>query len=180
MRVLLDVRDIRGGEKSWLHVKRGVPIRLEVGPRDVAADAVFMARRDRAPSEKAGVPRTQFVADIAKLLGEIQTALFDRALKLRDENTRTIDNRDEFIRYFTPKDEEKPEIHGGFVLAHAAEDAAVAQLLGDLKISRRCIPLDGQIAGATQSLASASSPASPRNSQSCWPRPISRRARWVI
>jgi prolyl-tRNA synthetase len=146
LRVLLDVRDIRGGEKTWLQVKRGVPIRLEIGPRDVAADAVFMARRDRPPSEKAGVPRSGFVADIGRLLGEIQTSLFDRARKLRDDNTRTIDNRDEFVNYFTAKNEDKPEIHGGFVLAHVAEDPAVAQILGDLKVSIRCIPLDGQVA----------------------------------
>ena len=48
VRVFLDARDMRGGEKSWLYVKRGVPVRLEIGPRDVAADAVFMARARQA------------------------------------------------------------------------------------------------------------------------------------
>jgi prolyl-tRNA synthetase len=147
VRVLLDARDMRGGEKSWLHVKRGVPVRLEIGPRDVASGAVFMARRDRAANEKSGVPRDEFVANIGKLLAEIQDTLLARARALRDENTRTIDNREEFIRYFTPKNEEKPEIHGGFALCHYAEDPAVAQLLGDLKVSIRCLPLAGQIAG---------------------------------
>src|SRR5437773_1401337 len=37
IRVLTDARDMRGGEKAWLYVKKGVPIRLEIGPRDVAA-----------------------------------------------------------------------------------------------------------------------------------------------
>jgi prolyl-tRNA synthetase len=147
VRVTIDDRDIRGGEKSWLHVKRGVPVRLEIGPRDVAGDAVFMARRDKAPSEKSGVPRGEFVAGIGKLLGEIQSNLFERARKLRNENTRTIDHRDEFVRFFTAKNEEKPEIHGGFALCHWAEDAAVQQLLGDLKVTIRCIPLEGQIDG---------------------------------
>jgi prolyl-tRNA synthetase len=93
------------------------------------------------------VPRSEFVATIGKLLTEIQDSLFARARALRDENTRTIDNREEFIRYFTPKNEEKPEIHGGFALCHYAEDATVDQLLANLKVTIRCIPLEGQIAG---------------------------------
>jgi prolyl-tRNA synthetase len=113
----------------------------------VAADAVFMARRDRAPGEKSGVPRGQFVAGISTLLQEIQKSLFDRAVKLRDENTRTIDNREEFLRYFTPENEEKPEIHGGFALCHIVEEPEVAKLLADLKVSVRCMPLEGQITG---------------------------------
>jgi prolyl-tRNA synthetase len=147
VRVLLDARDMRGGEKSWLHVKRGVPVRLEVGPRDVAGDAVFMARRDRAANEKSGVPRGEFAANIGKLLTEIQDSLFTRARTLRDENTRTIEDREEFIRYFTPKNEDKPELHGGFALCHYAEDPAVAQLLSELKVTIRCIPLEGQVDG---------------------------------
>jgi prolyl-tRNA synthetase len=147
VRVLLDARDMRGGEKSWLYVKRGVPVRLEIGPRDVAGDAVFMARRDRAPNEKSGVPRGEFVAGIGKLLDEIQLNLLTRARKLRDDNTRVIDSREEFIRYFTAKNDEKPEIHGGFALCHYAEDPAVNQVLGDLKVTIRCLPLEGQAAG---------------------------------
>jgi prolyl-tRNA synthetase len=145
VRVHVDTRDMRGGEKSWLYVKRGVPVRLEIGPRDVAGDAVFMARRDRAPNEKSGVPRGEFVANIGKLLADIQDSLLARARKLRDDNSRTIDNREEFIRYFTPKDEEKPEIHGGFAICHYAEDPVVQKLLADLKVTNRCLPLEGQI-----------------------------------
>ncbi len=44
--MLLDDRDLRGGEKNWQHIKRGVPLRLEVGPRDIAKDGVFLGRRD--------------------------------------------------------------------------------------------------------------------------------------
>jgi prolyl-tRNA synthetase len=147
VRVLIDARDIRGGEKAWQHIKRGVPVRLEIGPRDVAGDSVFMARRDKPASEKAGVPRSEFVAGIGKLLGEIQDVLYRRALELRSANTRTINSREEFIGYFTPRNEDKPEIHGGFALSHWAEDPEVKQLLADLKVTIRCIPLPGQVAG---------------------------------
>ena len=68
VRVQMDARDLRGGDKVWQHIKRGVPVRAEVGPRDVAGDAVFVGRRDKAVSEKAGVPRGQFVSTIGQTL----------------------------------------------------------------------------------------------------------------
>src|SRR5690606_22257724 len=53
VRVHIDDRDIRGGEKAWYHIKRGVPLRAEIGPKDIAKNGVFLARRDTG--EKAGV-----------------------------------------------------------------------------------------------------------------------------
>ena len=143
IRVILDARDLRGGDKTWQHIKRGVPLRLEIGPRDVAGDSVFVGRRDT--QEKKPVPRAEFIATVDQRLTEIQDNLFHRALAAREANTREIDNREEFIRYFTPKDEEKPEIHGGFVVAHFAEDPATAKLLADLKVTIRCLPQEGEI-----------------------------------
>src|SRR6187397_2578669 len=60
VRVMIDDRDIRGGDKNWYHVKRGVPLRAEIGPKDIAKNGVFLARRDTG--EKAGVERSQLVA----------------------------------------------------------------------------------------------------------------------
>src|SRR5262245_44609525 len=73
--VELDLRDLRGGEKACSWVKKGIPIRLEIGPRDVAQDAVFMARRDRPANEKAGMPRAAFIAGLPELLDTIQQQL---------------------------------------------------------------------------------------------------------
>ena len=143
VRVILDTRDLRGGEKTWQHVKRGVPLRVEIGPRDVAGDSLFVGRRDTA--EKKSVPRGEFVATVGERLTEIQDALFQRAVAAREANTRTINDREEFVRYFTPKNEAEPEIHGGFALAHVADDPAVEALLKDLKVTIRCIPRAGEI-----------------------------------
>ena len=137
---MIDDRDLRGGEKNWQHIKRGVPLRLEIGPKDIAKDAVFAARRDT--SEKQGVPRSQFIQSAAETLRAIQDNLFARARTLRDENTRTIDDLDEFKRFFTPASEDKPEIHGGFALCHLADEHAADELLKDLKVTIRCIPLN--------------------------------------
>ena len=141
--VELDDRDLRGGEKVWHHIKRGVPIRLEVGPRDMKSDAVFMARRDKSPKDKAGVPRSEFLQTVAALLDEIQQSLFDRANKLREDATVDIDNLDDFIAFFTPKNADKPEIHAGFANCHWSEGPEIDALLKEHKVTIRCIPLDG-------------------------------------
>jgi prolyl-tRNA synthetase len=142
VQVLLDDRDVRGGEKVWWHIKRGVPLRAEIGPRDVAANSVFLGRRDKPPKEKAGVPRDEFVANIGPLLDEIQDNLYQRALALRQEHSQPIGNLDEFRAYFTPKNEETPEIHGGFAESPFVEDPAVLELLKNLKVTIRCVPVN--------------------------------------
>ncbi len=65
VRVLVDEREERGGEKVWGWVRKGVPLRLEIGPRDIDKDSVFVGRRDRAPKDKQSVARGEFVATVA-------------------------------------------------------------------------------------------------------------------
>ena len=143
VRVEFDTRDARGGEKTWNWVKKGVPVRVEVGPRDIASDSVFVARRDKGPKEKYGQPRAEFVAGIGSLLEEIQSGLLETARSFREENTVRIDTKDDLYAFFTPKDANKPEIHGGFALAHWSGDPAVEeQVSKDLNVTIRCIPLD--------------------------------------
>ncbi|MFO0961598.1 MAG: proline--tRNA ligase [Phycisphaerales bacterium] len=145
--VEVDARDLRGGDKMWQWVKKGVPVRLEVGPRDMEQDAVFMGRRDRGTKEKQSMPRAEFVRGAAALLQEIQDGLFERARAYREQHTRRIDTREEFEAFFTPRragDENTPsEIHGGFALAHFCGDPAVETQVKDrLGVTVRCIPLD--------------------------------------
>jgi prolyl-tRNA synthetase len=142
VQVEVDDRDLRGGEKVWQHIKRGVPIRLEIGPRDMAAGSVFCGRRDRGTKEKQSLPRDEFVSGVVAMLDDIQQTLYDRALAFRKEHTREIDSLDEFRAYFTPENEEKQEIHGGFAVCSFVDEPAVAEILKDLKVTIRCVPLD--------------------------------------
>ncbi|HEY1547111.1 MAG TPA: proline--tRNA ligase, partial [Kofleriaceae bacterium] len=100
LRVELDIRDGNGGERRWQWVKKGAPILLEVGPRDIDKDSVFMGRRDRSPKDKAGVPRAELVAKIGTYLQEIQDALYARALAHREQHTKVIDDKDDFYAFF--------------------------------------------------------------------------------
>ena len=135
--VEIDNRDIRGGEKTWGWVKKGIPIRLEVGPRDMENDCVYMARRDKGHKEKQSVPRNEFIENTTSILDDIQQGLFDRALARRDAETKTVDSKEEFYAHFDGDG-------SGFVYAHFCGDPAVEdEIKADLKVTLRCIPLHG-------------------------------------
>lgn len=139
IRVEIDHRDLRGGEKAWQHIKKGTPIRLEVGPRDFAENSVFMGRRDLDPKDKKSVPVPEFLENIAGILQEIQKKLLDRATAFREENTHEISTVEQFKELFS-KDENK-QIQGGFAVAYWSEDAVNHPLLSEYKVTPRCIPL---------------------------------------
>ena len=100
VRVHVDDRDVRGGEKIWQWISKGVPMRLEIGPRDIEKDCVFVGRRDRAPKEKQSVTRARVRRDDPATLQSIQDGLLARAQAFRAEHTHRIDNRDEFYAFF--------------------------------------------------------------------------------
>jgi prolyl-tRNA synthetase len=144
--VVVDERDERGGDKVWHWIKKGVPLRLEIGPRDIEKDALFVGRRDKAPKDKQTIPRTQFVATIAATLQSIQDALFARALAFREQHTRRIDSKDEFYEFFTapPVPENTPTpSHAGFALTHFSGEVELEKRIKeDLSVTVRCVPLD--------------------------------------
>ncbi len=143
VRVEVDARDVTGGTKTWEWIKKGVPIRVEIGPRDLEAGTVFVGRRDKGPKEKQSYPKDAFAGEVPALLQSIQDGIFERALAFRNENTKVIETKDEFYAYFTPKNADKPEIHGGFALAHWNGSAEVeAKIKEDLKVTIRCIPFE--------------------------------------
>ena len=140
--VELDERDVRGGDKVWSWIRKGVPIRLEIGPRDIASDSVFMGRRDRSPRERESVPRARFLAESPALLQEIQEHLFERARELRARHTRIVNTREEFFEFFGAKGSGS-KMSGGFGLAHWNGDEAIAdQMQRELGVTIRCIPVD--------------------------------------
>jgi len=144
LQVEVDSRDI-GGARGWDWIKRGVPLRIEIGPRDIANDAVFVARRDMSHREKTSMPRKQFVEQIASLLDEMQTNLLERAKAYRTANTVAIDDRNQFYDYFTPQNNDKPEIHGGFAMSHwCGSGDCEAKIKEDLTVTIRCIPFEGE------------------------------------
>lgn len=114
---------------------RGVPVRVELGPKDLANNACVLARRDVPTKEgkEMGVPLTGAAARIVAILRDMQQRLFDRALKLREENSFEVNSYEEFKK--------KIEEPGGFLWAHwdgtrETEDRIAAET----KATIRCIP----------------------------------------
>ena len=137
----LDQRDLGGGVKNWEWIKKGVPLRVELGPRDLESGNVAVSRRDQPVKSKEILPAAEFVRRASELLDSIQTSLFERAKQFRDTHTRVIDSKEEFYDFFTPKSSDQPEIHGGFALAHWNGSREVEeQVKSDLKVTIRVIP----------------------------------------
>jgi prolyl-tRNA synthetase len=122
-------------------VKKGIPLRVEVGPRDMEAGSVFVARRDRAPKDKESIARDTFVAGIVELLEAMQEGLLARAKAFRKAHTRELSTKAEFVEFFTPKNVEQPEIHGGFASVGFCCDAELEDRIAkEYKVTVRCIP----------------------------------------
>lgn len=147
LRVELDDRDIGGGVKNWDWIKRGVPVRIEIGPRDLEKGTAAVARRDRPHKEKSFPTWEELPSLLPALLREIQDGMLQRATAFRDTHTRRIDTKEEFYEFFTPPGSGNgpTPIHGGFALAHWNGSAEVEQKLKeDLKVTIRCIPRGGE------------------------------------
>jgi prolyl-tRNA synthetase len=113
---------------------RGVPLRIEIGPKDVAKGTVAFARRDLPGKPgKSFVSQDQLSAQVGEVLEKIQTALYERALKFRQENTYEPENYEEF----------KEALKKGWVFSWwCGSVECEAKVKEDTKATTRCIPLD--------------------------------------
>jgi prolyl-tRNA synthetase len=132
IRVKLDADESQTpGWKFAEYEMRGVPLRLEIGPKDIEKNAVFVARRDTRA--KASMPMDGLAGAIKGLLDEIQQALFDRAVKFRDEHTSRTDSYDEFKQIM----EGRP----GFVISPwCGEGGCEADIKAETQATIRNIP----------------------------------------
>ncbi len=122
------------GWKFFHWEARGVPIRLEIGPRDVAADQVVMVRRESG--EKTTLSTEAFLTRCTGLLEESQRSLFERARAFRDAHTHTLDDWADFTKLM---DGEEGFVRSGWCGSAACEE----KLKAETKATIRCIP-DGE------------------------------------
>ncbi len=122
----------RSGWKFAEYELRGVPVRLGLGSRDLENGTIEVARRDNLTKESVAI--ADVVEHVKALLDEIQTNLYDRALKFREENTHIIDTWDDF----------KTQIEkGGFIMAHWDGTAETEEKIKEeTKATIRCIPFN--------------------------------------
>ncbi len=143
VKVELDDRDMRGGEKVWHWIKKGIPVRIEIGPRDMEKNSVFVGRRDQSPKDKQSYPRDAFVSGISDLLNEIQAGLFAKAKKFREDHTQEIVSKMEFEEFFMDTDDDSQTLQGGFAsIGFCCDSELEDQIAKKYKVSVRCIPDD--------------------------------------
>ena len=128
----IDWSDSSPGYKFNDWEMKGVPIRMEVGPKDVDSNMVVLVRRDNG--EKKSIPKVQIKFEIGNLLVQIQEELFDQAKKFRDSNTHTVDTYEEFKKIINT---------GGFVrCGWDGKKKTEAKVKDETKATIRCIPFD--------------------------------------
>jgi prolyl-tRNA synthetase len=134
LRVTLDERDERPGWKFAEWELRGVPLRLEIGPKDIEKSAVLIARRDTR--EKQSIPMAGLAEKLRALLSDVQRTLLERARQFREEHTIRVNDYQAF--------KEAMEGRPGFVIAPwcGAADCE-AQIKTDTQATIRNMPLDG-------------------------------------
>ncbi len=138
LRVHVDTRDTGGGAKKWEWVKKGAPIRIEIGPRDLESSKVCLQRRDEGPMEKHFIPKEDFIRNAAETLQEIHNNLLARATELRDGNINGSESLEHFESHWENEDP------GWLLTPWAGSREEEEELSKKHKITVRCMPLDKQ------------------------------------
>ncbi len=142
VRVHVDDRDRKPAEKRWEWIRKGVPVVVELGERDIDQGVVTVTRRDDPELGRDPLPRDEARKAIPKMLGEMQRGYFKEAReRLKTRTTKKIKDVDGFRAWFSG--EETSE--GGFVRAPWSEDPGTEKLMGELGVTVRCIPFDQKL-----------------------------------
>jgi prolyl-tRNA synthetase len=136
IKVKMDDRDLRPGVRFFEWEKKGVPVRIEIGPKDVANKSVVMVRRDNG--EKAVVAIENLGQELEKVLADIQNSLLAKANQQLKDRSYVVNSKEEFKDVIENK--------AGFALAHWCGDAECeARIKTETKATTRCIPDDSQV-----------------------------------
>jgi prolyl-tRNA synthetase len=152
VRVLTDAKAVKASTKRWNWVKKGAPVILEIGPRDMAGGNVSLLRRDSLYGEGGKLasqilPRGELTG-VPALLEAMQTALFAEAAARRDAAIRPVGSWDELAAYFKGggEDEAKGWVSAGWSRPESGELEKVVERLKGLKLTVRNTPIDGPAA----------------------------------
>ncbi|MGH2922623.1 MAG: aminoacyl--tRNA ligase-related protein [Solirubrobacterales bacterium] len=143
VRVQVDRRDRKPAEKRWEWIRKGVPVVIELGGRDLEQGVITVTRRDDPDLSREQRPR-ESASGLADALGEIQTAYMEQARsRLEARTTTEVTTVEQFREWFSGEGTED----GGFVRAPWSEDPATLETMGELGASVRCIPIDADLSG---------------------------------
>jgi prolyl-tRNA synthetase len=136
LRVHVDTRDLGGGIKKWEWIKKGVPIRIEIGPRDVESRKCCVQRRDQPVSAKDFPVKEDLIRSAVEMLDQIHHQLLDRATAFRNANITPCDSPAAFDAHWAQNNP------GWLITPWAGTPEQEDELSKKHKITIRCIPLD--------------------------------------
>jgi prolyl-tRNA synthetase len=137
LRVHVDTRDLNGGVKKWEWIKKGVPIRIEIGPRDIETRKLCVQRRDQPICAKEFSEKDEFIQRASDILAEIHGTLLTRATEFRDTNITACEDLTAFHHHWA---QENP---GWLYTPWAGTPEQEEELSKQHKITIRCLPLAG-------------------------------------
>ena len=133
--VHLDDRDMRAGEKAWDWIKKGVPIRIEIGSREIEQKLLSIGIRTNNHKEFEKQSEQKLLETITTQLDAIQNILYAKAITFRNSHIQMIDSEQEFYHFF--------HHDKGFAKTHWSQDPAVEEKIREeLNVTIRCIPTD--------------------------------------
>ena len=133
----VDVRDMRTPDKMWEAVKKGIPVRVEVGQREMESNNVTFVRRDIGKDSKKTCTVDEFMSQIQGTLDDIHNALLEKSRKFRDDNTLDGNSVQDIRDFFAAG-------KIGFVLVpvELLKDSELEKVKDEFKLSTRCMPFE--------------------------------------
>ena len=146
VRVELDTRERKPADKRWEWIRKGVPVVIELGERDIEGGVVTVTRRDDPELTRDAIPREGAGEAVVGVLGDIQMGYYQEAgERLRQRTRDDITDVEEFRAFFSGDETDS----GGFVKAPWSEEPETIETMGKLGVSVRVIPFDEELpAGA--------------------------------
>ena len=142
VRVKVDARERKPAEKRWEWIRKGVPMVIELGERDIDSGVVTVTRRDDPELPRNAIPREGTGEAVVGVLGDIQLGYFEEASeRLRRRTRDDIATVEEFRDFFSGEETES----GGFVKAPWSEEPETIETMVELGVSVRVIPFDEEL-----------------------------------
>jgi prolyl-tRNA synthetase len=142
VRAEVDTRERKPADKRWEWIRKGVPVVIELGERDLEQGVVTMTRRDDPELSRDAIPRDGAAEAVAGVLGDIQMGYYQEASeRLRERTREDISTVEEFREFFSGEDTDS----GGFVKAPWSEEPETIEMMGELGVSVRVIPFDEEL-----------------------------------
>jgi prolyl-tRNA synthetase len=137
IRVKLDDRDMRAGDKSWEWIKKGAPIRVEIGGREMENGEVTLTRRDLGKESKTTMGFDDFVSQAQSTLDDIQQAMFENAKKALQDRIYPMNNLADARMFFEEGKQGFVKIPETFWGTDEFD-----KLCSDFAVTPRCLPFD--------------------------------------